>query len=420
MITNLRQYRITKGKVAEFAAALEAYDQDALVRSGVDPVIARAHAEALNSQLQEFRQELEKYDALSSTDPATIVAESLANIPIALIKARIAQGLTQKDLAEKLGLKEQQIQRYESQQYHGASFERILEVANALGLRFAAGVEPEANRIDPSKFPISEMYKRGWFENFAGSLSDAKKNAESLLEEYFLFSGQLDVAGALHRKTLTTNAFDEFALTAWQARVLMLAQTQKTGSAFNVERISRDWVHELVKMSQAEAGPLKAASFLVDSGIHFIVEEHLLRTRLDGASMLGIDGTPIVAMTLRYDRIDNFWFTLLHEIGHIVQHVATGEYSAIFDDTDQPAENDIEKEADEFALEALVSSEDWKRCVSRFAMSEAAVVADAKRIGISPAIIAGRIRNEIRDYTKFSNLVGNGQVKALFRRNTEL
>jgi HTH-type transcriptional regulator / antitoxin HipB len=79
----------------------------------------------------EVREEIEKYDALKEK-PMVIEIESFTEIPVALIKAQIALGMTQKDLAEKLGMKEQQIQRYEANQYGSAGFHRLAEVAEAL------------------------------------------------------------------------------------------------------------------------------------------------------------------------------------------------------------------------------------------------------------------------------------------------
>jgi HTH-type transcriptional regulator / antitoxin HigA len=117
---------------------------------------------------------------------------------------------------------------------------------------------------------------------------------------------------------------------------------------------------------------------------------------------------------LRHDRLDNFWFTLFHEIAHLKLHVGRGEYTAIFDDTEAPAEICIEEEADKFAQEALISSEKWNVAVTRITRTETAALTDAKRFGVSPAIIAGRVRREAGDYTLLKGLVGAGEVRRQF------
>jgi len=118
-----------------------------------------------------------------------------------------------------------------------------------------------------------------------------------------------------------------------------------------------------------------------------------------------------VAMTLRHDRLDNFWFTLLHEIAHLRLHVGQGPYRAIFDAIESPSSSPIEDEADDFAQEALIAAAQWRTCVSRFTQTERAVRADAAKLGIHPAIVAGRIRREANDYTLLPALVGSGQVR---------
>ena len=95
----------------------------------------RIMREAMESQLEELRDQLAEYEALSSGRVAVLELEGLRELPSALIRARIASGLTQKQLAERLGLKEQQVQRYEATRYGGVSLERIQQVAEALGVR---------------------------------------------------------------------------------------------------------------------------------------------------------------------------------------------------------------------------------------------------------------------------------------------
>jgi ribosome-binding protein aMBF1 (putative translation factor) len=131
MIKNERQYRITKAQAEKFARALE----EASKRSGGNPTLRRLEQDALRSQLQDLQREIGEYETLRSGKQKVLTLESFAELPNALVKARIAAGLTQKDLADRLGLKEQQIQRYESTEYASASVARLQQVIEALGIR---------------------------------------------------------------------------------------------------------------------------------------------------------------------------------------------------------------------------------------------------------------------------------------------
>lgn len=135
MIKNERQYLITQAQAKKFEEALARFDKNLDKTEEVHPLLWKAQRDALQSQLSELREELEEYEALKSGQQAVLELNSLEELPSALIKARIAAGLSQKELAERLDLKEQQIQRYEATEYASVSFTRILEVIQALGIK---------------------------------------------------------------------------------------------------------------------------------------------------------------------------------------------------------------------------------------------------------------------------------------------
>jgi ribosome-binding protein aMBF1 (putative translation factor) len=132
MITNERQYRITKTEAEKFADAVAHVDERC---AHLDPILRRAMRESLESELEILREQLAEYEALRSGRIAVLELDSLTDLPDALIRARIAGGLTQKELATRLGLKEQQIQRYEATRYAGVSLQRVQAVAEALGVK---------------------------------------------------------------------------------------------------------------------------------------------------------------------------------------------------------------------------------------------------------------------------------------------
>jgi ribosome-binding protein aMBF1 (putative translation factor) len=145
MIKNERQYRITKAQAEKFEQALAHMKSHPEETASVGPKLRVAMKDAIASQLADLREEMEEYEALKSGRRRVFELSSFAELPRALIQSRIALGLSQKDLAERLGLKEQQIQRYEATEYVGASVQRLTEVIQALGVRVREEVAlPEA------------------------------------------------------------------------------------------------------------------------------------------------------------------------------------------------------------------------------------------------------------------------------------
>lgn len=136
MIKNQRQYLITKGQIENFARALA----EAESREAGDPLLRKLESDALRSQLDELEQQVRDYEAVRSRSCGVIEAGSLEELPAALIKARIAARLSQKELSERLHLKEQQIQRYEATNYRSASLGRLQQVAKALGVEVHASL----------------------------------------------------------------------------------------------------------------------------------------------------------------------------------------------------------------------------------------------------------------------------------------
>jgi HTH-type transcriptional regulator/antitoxin HigA len=414
MITNEKQFRSTRLLIDRLETSLAALAGS----SNVHPMFIEAQRSALASQIEELKEDVALYDALRSGQIRTFAADGLHDLPDILIQARIARGMSQKELADFLGLKEQQIQRYEADRYRSASLERLNEIADALDVRISERAEllgdGHFGNVDPSvqaAFPIAEMFKRGWFEDFPGSLAEARKAADELIPQFFRNSCVHLTPSALHRKSVRAGVrVHEPALAAWEARVITLADRRAPPKLFNSARASAEWINALVRLSAHPDGPKRVEDHLRAVGIVLVIEPHLPGTLLDGAALRSALNTVIVGMTLRHDRLDNFWFTLLHEIAHLVLHIDRN-LTAIFDDTESPAGSDIENEADRFAQEALLPSDIWHTCMSRFTRTEKALLSDAKRLNISPAIIAGRIRREANDYTLLRSLVGSGEPR---------
>jgi ribosome-binding protein aMBF1 (putative translation factor) len=138
MIKNERQYRITKAQAQKFEQALAELENCTEDKKQENPILFETQMSALESQLEDLREELQEYESLTThvnNEPLVFELNSLEALPLALIKARIATKLSQKDLAERLGLKEQQIQRYEATEYASANLARVIEISQVLGLK---------------------------------------------------------------------------------------------------------------------------------------------------------------------------------------------------------------------------------------------------------------------------------------------
>ena len=132
MVRNEKQYRITKTQARMFAESVRAIEEGRADRLAKDPVIAKAQKEVLMSQLADLESELREYDDLKKMIRALDGLDAEYVPPPALIEARTALGITRQDLAERVGLKEREIRRYEETNYDSAGAARIAEVAAAL------------------------------------------------------------------------------------------------------------------------------------------------------------------------------------------------------------------------------------------------------------------------------------------------
>jgi len=147
VIKNDRQYGIIRGRVERLQRLQDAL-LDRLANESVDRARTGLELKAVRAEIRRLQAEVEDYKALREGRGEIGMAESLEDLPRLLVRARIAAGLTQAELAERLGLKEQQIQRYEVTDYESASLSRLIEVAGALDLRLSSSIEREALRYD--------------------------------------------------------------------------------------------------------------------------------------------------------------------------------------------------------------------------------------------------------------------------------
>ena len=223
-----------------------------------------------------------------------------------------------------------------------------------------AAFDSTFDEIDPRRFPLKEMAKRGWFSKLTDlpDPPDLLDRAEELINALVEKAGGPQAADLpLYRKNghRRINAkTDPYALKAWCWRVLGQANENPPQARYQPGTVTEPFMREVAQLSVYEDGPRRAQQRLAAHGIALVIERHLPRTHLDGAALCLLDGRPVIGLTLRYDRIDNFWFSLMHELAHVSLHLDCHENELFIDDLSLTGEDPLEDEADTLAQNALI------------------------------------------------------------------
>ena len=234
--------------------------------------------------------------------------------------------------------------------------------------------------------PVKEIVRRGWIED-CDDVNDLEAQVQA-----FLGVDSLDEVPPLYvaaRRT-ATRAPDPRGVLAWTRRVEQLAGSQEVGE-FDAAKLP-DAVKELLALTEQEDGPIHVGGILRGAGICFVVVPHLPKTFFDGA-VISSNGNSVVALTIRHDRLDSFWFTLMHEVAHLV----LGHEGDRIEDLDGDAGGNMEEmEADALAADWLVPNELVSGFASRVApfFSRRAIWSFASTIGRHPAIALGRLQHD--------------------------
>ncbi len=370
---------------------------------------------ALRAEHDDLCDAIESYRAAKETGSAEALERRAGKDPgLVLIVGRIAKGYTQRDLAWRMGVKEQQIQRYEADRYRTISLKNYTRIAALLGVRLNATVEPQLqfrglDKVidDVSRDDIRKILKHGrksgWFTT---------EMSEDKLRQ-FIAENRVDFGSPTLLRTglNVVDHSEDVLLHAWRARVSSRAREIIAAGISRYDPTQIGWIAELPKLSVLSDGPSRARTLLLEQGVILIAEPQIPGLTIDGAAFMD-DETPIIGLTLRQDDLSNFWFSLMHEVGHIVLHRKTGLAGGFFDQLEIPSDDEQEREADSFASELLIPSEIWRKSNARIARAPRVVEKLAMEIGINPAIAFGRIRRERNDYSLFSSYIGRGAVRS--------
>lgn len=279
-------------------------------------------------------------------------------------------------------------------------------------------VAGELPDYDYTKFPLMEMMERGCFAGVKYGLAKLRENAEELVAPLLRpvcghAQPQALLRAPLHQSGSRT--MDEYALLIWRVRVVNKARKSPPRAPFKPGSVTSAWLRDLAKLSAFDGGPRLAQEFLSKHGICLVFEKHFTKTYLDGAAML--DGEqPIVALTLRHDRLDNFWFVLLHELVHVAKHLRANHLFIADNFEDKTRKGQAhEDEADADAQEALVPAKLWAKAPVTTSHTLDDAMSLAREAGVHPAIVAGRLRWHTGNWRLLSGLVSEaGSVRQYF------
>lgn len=251
-----------------------------------------------------------------------------------------------------------------------------------------------------SRFPVREMVKRGWIT--------ASKNIDVLEQQFLEFFGleQLDEPLTFCHAAKKTDAHTAASglQLAWLRRARQVAGELVTG-AYS-ESALRQALPRLALLRSAPEEARHVARILDECGVRFVIVEPIAGTKIDGACFWIDDDKPVVALTLRLDRIDNFWFVLRHELEHVLQrhgrdqgYILDQEIEA--DSTDQV--NEEERIANAAGAAFCVDQAEFNGFVARVApfFKEDRVLLFAQRLGIHPGLVVGQLQRRLRRYDLF-------------------
>lgn len=416
LITNERQEREVCSLIEQIDQALSSEQTLHQIVDGLPPEVLSGVRQSLVAERQELVEGLTAYQAAQNGDVSALKKRAGNDLGALLVAARVAKGWKQKELARRLFLPEQQVQRYEAEHYRSISLSGLLRVARTLGVRLTADVdhplqEPWLPSYEMSSAELQKVLKHaranGWLDRADQSDENGISQLRRTVAEHV---GEYGTPSLLRTGLNVHDLSKDWFLLAWKAQVTRAAQRQIQRKKPKYRPLNMSWLSQLVKLSSHDDGPARAKEMLAEQGIILVIEPQIAGMRVDGAAFL-IDEHPVIGLTLRIDAIDNFWFTLMHEIGHVILHYRTGLASGFFDDFERLDIDEMEEEANRFAQNMLIPDAVWSKSPARISKTAEPVEKLAKQLGIAPAIIFGRLRMERQNYKIFSDKVGRGRVR---------
>lgn len=241
-----------------------------------------------------------------------------------------------------------------------------------------------------SRAPVADMRRRGWIRD-TRDIEELNADVKRLLRVKSL-SEPSQLRFVARKATGYENVLPQQE--AWCWRAFQIADGMKGVPRFSKKRFESG-LDDLRKLGESQQTVKRLPNALRELGIRFVIVEHLPRTKIDGATFWLSKTRPVVALSLRYGRIDHFLFTLFHELMHIRHQDALSLDSDIMKDEkdkDLPA---CEVRANEEAAAMLVPHDELNRFVrgSQGRIRKAEIVRFASSVGIHPGVVLGQLQH---------------------------
>ncbi len=291
----------------------------------------------------------------------------------------------------------------------GVDEETFLELQKRYDLAMARiTARPDPGRIRRAHLfgdlPIREMTKRGWLD--IDDIKDLRKVEASLVKFFGVKSpDEIEILPHANKKT-AVNTDPTPAQLAWIYRVKQIASEMlvaKFSQGSALKAISR--LKDLL-LSAEEAR--RVPRILAESGIRFVIVESLPSTKIDGVCFWLNDASPVIGMSLRYDRIDNFWFVLRHELEHVSRRHGLSKPmldAELEGENAGSGDNVVEDEriANEAAANFCVPAKSLEKFIARKAptFAERDILGFSRTLNIHPGLVAGQIRHRTASFNRF-------------------
>jgi len=247
--------------------------------------------------------------------------------------------------------------------------------------------------------PKDELVERGWIKG---------DDYSTIYRLFFSLVGLQEKV--LFRKS---TAIDDTLLTIWMSLVkdeANLVRVERQIPSF--EALSKEDLRAIAKLSIDVNAIKKLPEILAEKGVILVYCRALSGMKLDGATFKLKSGQIVVGMSIRFSRLDYFWFTLMHELAHVVLLKGEFEGALIFDL--EECDLDVhEKAANKLAKESLVDRTTWRNCEPKYQSGETAVRKYASKEGVHPSIVAGLLRKELNDYSRYSKIINEHDVRSI-------
>jgi HTH-type transcriptional regulator/antitoxin HigA len=326
-----------------------------------------------------------------------------------------AREWTQRDLAFVLGVPEQAVNLIVSGK-RGISADMAKALAKAFDVpaEFFANLQKtydlgRAREPDPGierkarlqhVYPIREMIRRGWLSDAGADMLDIQ------MARFFCVSNANEIPHLPHAAKKAS--YDEVTPTqlAWLFRVKQIAREMVTP-----KYSEKALTGALAQLRHFMVDPEEirhVSRLLGECGVRYVIVESLPNAKIDGACFWIDKQTPVIGMSLRHDRIDNYWFVLRHEIEHVLRR--HGQTHDIVDVDIEGAATDVpdeERQANEAGSEFCVPRNELESFVARKApfFSEKDLLGFARRIQVHPGIVAGQLRRRLDRWDLFTRLL---------------